>query len=212
MSSVVTYKGLEMLANRLRGATPSQAEPLNLGWDTGGYTAAKSDVAAFGEAPENRVAGGSTIATTTTSNDSWQVTGTIVATGTRTITGVLLSDTTTKPSGTDSVQAGSAVIGSSSGNTINVGTGASFAINEYIQIRTEAMKVTGVSGNALTVSRGQNGSAALTTLAQNDPITRGNPPGATAVANGNLFLHADHGATVLAAGDSIAYTVTVTAS
>jgi hypothetical protein len=208
----VTYKGLEMLVNRLRGATPSQAEPLNLGWDTGGYTAAKSDVAAFGEAPENRVAGASTVATTTTANDSYQVTGTIVATGTRTITGVLLSDTTTKPSGTDAVQAGSAVIGSNSGNTVNVATGSNFAINEYIQIRTEAMKITNVSGNTATVLRAQNGSAALTTIAQNDPVTRGNPPGITAVANGSLFLHGEHGATVLATGDSIAYTVTVTAS
>lgn len=209
---VVTYKGLEMLVNRLRGATPSQAEPLNLGWDTGGYTAGKSDVAPFGEAPETRVAGASTITTTTTTNDSYQVTGTIVATGNRNITAVLLSDTATKPSGTDAVQAGSAVIGSNSGNTVNVGAGSSFAINEYIQIRTEAMKVTGVSGNTLTVSRGQNGSAALTTIAQNDPVTRGNPPGVTAVANGNLFLHAEHGATSLVANDSITYTVTVTAS
>lgn len=209
---VVTYKGLEMLVNRLRGATPSQAEPLNIGWDTGGYTAAKSDVAPFGEAPEARVAGASSIATTSTTNDSYQVTGTITATGARTITAALLSDTATKPSGTDAVQAGSAVIGSSSGNTINVGTGANFAINEYVQIRTEAMKVTGVSGNTLTVARGQNGSAALTTIAQNDVVTRGNPPGSTAVANGNLFLHAEHGATVLATGDSIAYTATVTVS
>lgn len=209
---VVTYKGLEMLVNRLRGATPSQAEPLNLGWDTGGFTAAKSDVAAFGEAPENRTAGASTITTTTTTNDSYQVTGTIVATGNRNITAVLLSDTATKPSGTDAVQAGSAVIGSSSGNTVNVAAGGGFAINEYIQIRTEAMKVTGVSGNTLTVLRAQNGSAALTTIAQGDTVTRGNPPGSAAVANGNLFLHAEHGATVLASGDSIAYTVTVTAS
>jgi hypothetical protein len=209
---VVTYKGLEMLVNRLRGATPSQPEPLNLGWDTGGYTAAKSDVAAFGEAPENRVAGASTITTTATTNDSYQVTGTIVATGGRTITAVLLSDTATKPSGTDAVQAGSGVIGSSSGNTVNVAAGAGFAVNEYVQIRTEAMKVTGVTGNTLTVARGQNGSAALTTITQNDPVTRGNPPGSTAVANGNLFLHAEHGSTTLATGDSIAYTVTVTAS
>lgn len=208
----VTYKGLEMLVNRLRGATPSQAEPLNLGWDTGGYTAAKSDVAAWGEAPENRIAGASTVATSATTNDSYQVTGTIVATGARTITGVLLSDTTTKPAGTDAVQAGSAIIGSNSGNTVNVGTGASFAVNEYVQVRTEVMKVTGVSGGVLTVARGQNGSAALTTIAQNDPITRGNPPGSSAVANGNLFLHAEHGATVLAKDDSIAYTVTVTVS
>lgn len=210
--SVVTYKGLEILVNRLRGATPSQAEPLNLGWDTGGYTAAKSDVAAFGEAPENRVAGGSTIVTTTTNDDSYQVAGTIVATGSRNITAVLLSDTSAKPSGTDAVQAGSAVIGSNSGNTVNVATGGGFAINDYIQIRTEAMKVTGVSGNTLTVLRNQNGSTALTTIAQNDPVTRGNPPGSTAVANGNLFLHADHGSTSLVSGDSISYTVTVTAS
>lgn len=212
MSSVVTYKGLEILANRLRGATPSQAEPLNLGWDTGGYAGAKSDVAAFGEAPEGRVAGASTITTSATTNDSYQVTGTIIATGTRTITAVLLSDTATKPSGTDAVQAGSAVIGSSSGNTINVVAGGGFAINEYVQIRTEAMKVTGVSGNTLTVARAQNGSAALTTITAGDTVTRGNPPGSTAVANGNLFLHADHGATGLVSGDSIAYTVTVTAS
>lgn len=205
---VVTSKGREIMTGRMIGTSPTQAEPKIIGWDTGGFTGAVSDVNAFGESAEARITGTSSQTTTTTSNDTYQVTGTMTATGARTITAVLLSDTTSKPFAT-TVTGGTAV-GSSSGTTLTVAATYTPANNTYIQIRTEVLQVTAGSGTtSLTVTRGQNGSAAISTIANSDPVTAGNPPGVSTVTNGNLFVHGEHGSTTLATGESIAYTVTV---
>lgn len=205
---VVTAKGREIMTGRMRGGTPTQAEPLFIGWDTGGFTGAVSDVGAFGESAEARITGTSSQQTTTTANDTYQVTGTITATGSRTITAVLLSDTTSKPFAT-TVTGGSAV-GSNSGTTLTTAASYTPANNTYIQVRTEVLQVTAGTGTtSLTVTRGQNGSAAISTIANSDNVTAGNPPGVSTVTNGNLFVHGEHGSTTLASGESITYTVTV---
>lgn len=46
------------------------------------------------------------------------------------------------------------------------------------------------------------GTPTITNVAIFDAAGSGSPP-----TGGNLFIHADHGSTVLAAGDSIAYTI-----
>lgn len=205
---VVTAKGREIMTGRMRGGTPTQAEPLFIGWDTGGFTGAVSDVGAFGESAEARITGTSSQQTTTTANDTYQVTGTLTATGSRTITAVLLSDTTSKPFAT-TVTGGSAV-GSAVGTTLTVAAAYTPANNTYIQVRTEVLQVTAGTGTtSLTVTRGQNGSAAIASIANSDPVTAGNPPGVATVTNGNLFVHGEHGSTTLASGESITYTVTV---
>ena len=192
------------------GAPAAGTEPKNVGWGTGVFTAATSDVAPFIEASEARTVGTSSQVTTTNPNDTYQVVGTITCAGSgKTITEVLLSDSATKPTGTDAVQATSGVIASSSGTTVLVVSGAGFLANEYIQIRTEVMKITSIATNTLTVLRAQNGSAAISTIAAADTVTRGNIPGVTLVTNGNLFVHADHSAFVLNVGDAIQYTVQV---
>ena len=205
---VVTAKGREVMTGRMIGSSPTQAEPKVIGWDTGGFTGAVSDVAAFGESAELRITGSSSLTTTTTTNDTYQVTGTMVATGARTITAVLLSDTTSKPFAT-TVTGGTAV-GSNSGTTLTVAASYTPANNTYVQIRTEVLQVTAGSGTtSLTVVRGANGSTPITTIANSDPVTAGNPPGVSTVTNGNLIVHGEHGSTTLASGESIAYTVTV---
>lgn len=204
--ATVTSKGRELSVN-LWNTTGSI--PKNIGWGGGNYADAVSDVAMFGELPEARTVGAVTITTTTTPNDTFTVTGTVTATGARTVTEGCLSDSATKPTGTDAVVTASGVIASSSGTTVIVTTGASFAVNEYIQIRTEVMKITSIASNTLTVTRGQNGSAAISTIAVADVVTRGNIPGVTLVTNGNLFAHFQHGSTTLATGEQITYTVAV---
>lgn len=205
---VVTAKGREIMTGRMRGSTPTQAEPLFIGWDTGGFTGAVTDVNAFGESAESRITGTSSLTTTTTTNDTYQVVGTMTATGARTITAVLLSDTSAKPFAT-TVTGGTAV-GSNSGTTLTVAASYTPANNTYIQIRTEVLQVTAGSGTtSLTVTRGANGSTAISTIANSDPVTAGNPPGVSTVTSGNLFVHGEHGSTTLANGESIAYTVTV---
>ena len=197
------------------GTTPSQLEPNQLGWGTGGvgtgspYTAAKTDVAAFGEASEARVAGTSSQVTTTTTNDTYQVVGTITAGGAKTIAEVFLSDSGTKPFSTTVASGASTVIGSSSNTSMNLAASYTPANNTYVQVDTEVMKVTAGTGTTtVTVTRGQNGSSAISTIAAADVVTLGNPPG-TATANATLFVHATFTGLALSSGDSLQSTVQV---
>src|SRR6185312_15170525 len=98
MAAVTTKKGKEIQSGRMIGSTPTQAEAKNVSW---GYnpatlTAATSDVALFQEGVEARVAGSSSQVTTTNTNDTYQVTATITATGTRSVGEVGLNDATTQ--------------------------------------------------------------------------------------------------------------------
>lgn len=206
--AVVTSKGREIVWNRLKG---SGTEPLNLAWgnNPATLTEAATDIALFKEASEARVAGTSSIVTTTTVNDTYQVVGTFTSSSGQTIGEVALSDSASKPTAVDSVQASSGVIGSSSGTTVIVATGANFSANQYIQIRTEVLKITSIASNTLTVTRAQNGTAAISTIALSDTVTGGNPPGQTNVTNGSLAFHSAHGAQTLAINDQVTYTLTV---
>ena len=87
MASVVTNAGKQIFNNRLRG---SGTEPSYLAWGTGAGTAAIADTTLFTEsAQESRASGTSSTQTTTTTGDTYQVTGTLtVATSGKTITNV----------------------------------------------------------------------------------------------------------------------------
>jgi hypothetical protein len=211
----VTSKGREVIAGRMIGSTPTQAEPLNVGWGTGGvgtgspYTAALTDVAAFREGAESRTAGSSSKVTTTTANDTYQVTGTIVSLSGQTIAEALLSDSATQPFATTVAAGGGTVIGSNSNTSMNTAASYTPANNTYVQVDTEVMKVTAGTGTtSLTVTRAQNGSSAISTIAAADVVTMGNPPG-VATANGTLFVHATFSGLPLNTSDSIAFTFQV---
>jgi hypothetical protein len=215
MAAVVTFKGLEILWDRVHGVGTPGTEPLDLAWgnNPNTLTAAKSDVNLFKEAAESRVGGTATIVTTTTTNDTYQVTGTFTSLTGQTIAEVALGDTSSKPQVT-TVTGGTAV-GSNSGTNLTVTSATGFpgSGNYDIQIRTEVLTVTAGQGTtSWTVTRGANGSTAISTIANADVVTGGNAPGQTAVTNGDLFVHADHGAQTLATNDQIAYTIKVTAS
>jgi hypothetical protein len=214
---LLTSNGRDILLDRFRnlGGTTYANEPKVVGWGLGGaaggpFTAAASDVAMFQEAPEARVSGTSSIVTTTTTNDTYQVTGTITCTqgGGETITEMLLADSASKPA-VNTVAAGG-VVGSAVSTTLNTGTNFSPGNNGYVQIRTEVMQVTAGSGtSALTVVRGANGSSAISTIAASDVVTGGNAPGSTVVTNGDMFLHASFSGIALSLNDQIAFTATV---
>ena len=61
MATVLTNAGKAIVATRIKGGS---GEPANLGWGTGFGTADVSDTALFGEAPEARVPGTSSLQTT----------------------------------------------------------------------------------------------------------------------------------------------------
>lgn len=212
---VITRSGDAVAAGRMIGSTPTQTEPLNLGWGTGGigtgspYTAAKTDVAPFGQGAEARTVGTSSQVTTTFTSDTYQVVGTITSLSAQSIAEVFLSDSASKPFATTVASGASTVIGSSSNTSMNVAASYTPANNTYVQVDTEVMKVTAGTGTtSLTVTRAQNGSSAISTISAGDNVTLGNFPGSTG-NNGTLFLHASFSALPLAINDSLTSTCQV---
>ena len=210
MASVVTSKGRDIISGRMKGGTPTQVEPNILGWGvpSAQFTAAVSDVAQFAETAETRVTGTSSFVTTTTANDTYQVVGTLTATGSRAVTECALYDSSTKPTGNTVAAAG--VVGSSSATTLNTGTTFTPGNGNYVQIRTEVLQVTAGSGTtALTVVRGANGSTAIATIAVSDIVTPGNIPGSTATTGGSMLSHYDFAVINLATNDTLQSTAQV---
>lgn len=210
MASVITSKGRDVLSGRMIGATPTQAECKVLGWGvpSAQFTAAVSDIALFAETAEARVTGTSTQQTTTTSNDTYQVVGTLTASGARAVTEVALFDSTTKPFST--TVASGAIIGSAVGTTFTSGATYTPANATLIQIRTEVLTVTAGTGTtSLTVTRGSNGSTAISTIAASDVVTVGNAPGSSAITGGTMLAHFDFAVINLATSNTLQSTVQV---
>jgi len=112
MASFVTNLGF---ANNTAAWNAFATRPLFLGWGTGaGQTAASTALAAA--APEARTSGTSSQVTTTITNDTYQVVGTITASAARAITEVALFDALTV--GNMDVYGDFAVINLASGDAI----------------------------------------------------------------------------------------------
>jgi hypothetical protein len=98
MATFVVDGGLDIVTNRVKGAG---TEPVNIGWGTGAGVTARTDTTLFTEkdvdlsgAGPARTVGSSSRVTTTTTNDTYQVTGTRTATGAGTVTNAGLWDAT----------------------------------------------------------------------------------------------------------------------
>lgn len=222
---LVTTKGYEIITGRMRGSSPTQAEPLFMGWGIGGvgtgspYTVAATDVAPFGEGSSSdystRVTGTSSQVTVTTTNDTYQVTGTITCGvgGGETIAEMFLSDSSTRAQETTAASGGA--VGSSSSTTLNVASASGFpgSGNYDVQVDTEVMTVTAGQGTtAWTVTRGANGSTAISTISVGDKVTGGNAPGSTAITGGSVFTKASFTGLALNDSDSITGTFKITVS
>jgi len=203
LATVVVYtnRAKDLITSWINGGTPTAPKAVGWGNSTAAPTAAATDVAPFGEAAEARVTGTSSVVTTTTTNDTYQVVGTITSASGQTINESILAVATTKPFST-TVTGGTAV-GSAVGTTLTVAASYTPANNTYIQVRGEVMQVTAGTGTtSLTVARGQNGSTASASIANSDPVTLGNPPG-TSGNNGDLFMHASYTGLALSTGDAL---------
>ena len=196
------------IATAINGTAPTV--PKYLGWGTNphaaGSSAAPSDVALYLEdTTPGRTTGTASVVTTTTTDDTFQVTGTITAGGDNpTIAEVGLFDGAPKAFGTTWSTAPSTTSGTS-------GTAAASytpANNTYIQDSSgEVMEVTAGTGTtSLTVVRGANGSTAVSS-ANGNAITEGGIPGALISAGGNMFMHGTFTGVALTSGESIAFTV-----
>jgi hypothetical protein len=120
MATVVTNAGKTIKMNRLKG---TGTEPAYVGWGTGAGTAAIADTTLFTEAAEARVAGTTSIVTTTTTNDTYQNIATITCAGSgKTITNAGNFDAST--SGNLHVK------GDFTGLALNVGDSIQFTIKD----------------------------------------------------------------------------------
>lgn len=115
MATLVVNKGKEIIVDRIMGAG---TEPKYIAWGTGAGTAAAADTTLFTEGPEARTTGTSSKVTTTTTNDTYQVTGTITASGTRAVTNAGLFDVVTSSSGNLFVKGDFTTVNLSNGDSI----------------------------------------------------------------------------------------------
>jgi len=195
MSSYLVSDGRKFTVSLLVAAS-GHASYIGLG--TGSGNTSDSDQALFTEL--TRISGVTSQATTTTSGDTYSVVGTFTAATSSTITNVRLFTTSGAPVQSQLV----AQISSNSQTSIQVnGYGSwptSYPFN--VQVSTEVMTVTsGNSGTStFTVSRGANGSTALTTAAIGTYVTQ---------VTGSLFAKTNFGGIPVSAGDVLQFTVGV---
>lgn len=198
-TAVLTSKGRDLVTAAMQAGTIVGKV---LGWGVGTPTAAASDVGLFKEAAETRVTGTSSVVTTTTTNDTYQTTGTITSLSGQTISEVAIADSTTKPASTTWATAPTTTAGTT--GTLTSGTG--FVSGDFAQDQSgEVMTLGTVSGTSVTgITRGANGSTAQTGVNGNQ-ITKGAQPGVS-VTGGNMLMHASFTGLALSTGDSIAFT------
>ena len=187
---VLTRKAKEIQTGRMFGGTPTQAEPkfLAIGLNLSNLSAAVTDVALFAETSDARGTCTASQQTTTFTNDTIQWVGSVIAGAEREVKEVALFDASTKPAQGE-VETGAGVIGSAVSVELKTKSAFTPGNNNYIQIRTEVMKVTAGSGTtSLTVERAQNGSGAISTIAASDVITVGEIPGQTGISGGGMLM------------------------
>lgn len=221
-AATATFSGRSILWNRVKG---NGTEPKNIGWGASGALTASAnpDVNLFAPATEARVAGTSTIITTTQLGDTYQVSGAITClVGAKTITEAglfdiqaTLSPVTSLAATISSSGATSFTIASATGTPANIpGSG-----NYYAQIENEVVLITGGQGTTLlTATRGQLASTAATHVnaaiftvggdggAGVAGATSGQTATVGATQGGNLFAHADFAGIALSVNDSISFT------
>ena len=211
-NSVVTYAGMGIIWNRMKG---NGSEAKNIGWGTSATTGSlKSDVALYAPATETRVAGTSALSTTTYLGDTYLNTGTLTClVGSKTITEASLNDTTTL-SPTTSI----AVSLTSGATSVSLNSASGITGNYYRQIVQEVVLVTGGANTALeTITRAQLGTSAagaaigtITTVGGDGGAgTGGATSGQTATIGGtqggNQFAHSDFGGIALNVNDSVLF-------
>lgn len=113
MATLLVDTGKAIVTNYLAGGAATQ--PKYVGWGTGAGTTSASDTTLFSETG-SRTTGTATQQTTTTTNDTYQVIGTLTASGTVTITNAGLFDAST--SGNLFVKGDFTGIGLTSGDSI----------------------------------------------------------------------------------------------
>lgn len=216
-ANTATYSGRSILWRMVKGAG---TEPKNIGWGDSTVTgSANPNVNLFKPQTETRVAGTSTMTTTSFLGDTYQVVGTLTcAVGAKTITEAGLFDTTTL-SPTTTVAASM----TAAQTTVSLGAASGIATSSYYrQLENETVLVTaGSNSTTETIVRGQLGSTSAV-HSSGVPTTVGGDGGAgqggatsgqggtsqasIAALGGSMFAHADFAGIALSVSDSINFT------
>lgn len=216
MANVIPTFGKQVFSGRLIGASPTQAEPKFIGFGQGNKTpgtditalvtdkALGAEIVANG-GQTNRVSGTSSQVTTTNTNDTYQVVGTITANIALAITEAGLFDTQPWPAQTTVATQG-ILTGTGTGTfTITSATGFPTAGTDY-QLDQEVLSAT-LSGTTITVTaRGANGSTAAAHTASTI-ITVASPTGTG--AGGIQTAKGDFAVINLATNDTLQLTAKV---
>jgi len=115
MATLLVNTGKAVVTNRVKNGATGATEPNYVAWGTGAGTTAVADTTLFTETG-TRTAGTSTQQTTSTTNDTYQVVGTMTAGGALAITNAGLFDAST--SGNLFVKGDFSTINLSSGDSI----------------------------------------------------------------------------------------------
>lgn len=129
MSSLVPNVGKAVISGRMFGATPSQAEPRYLGWGTGAGAGSASSTDVSTAATEGRATGTSSQFTTSVTNDTHQIVGTLTANANKTITNLGVFDA----AGTGSPPSGGALYAIFDGLSQALNSGDSIAFTARVQ-------------------------------------------------------------------------------
>lgn len=121
MATLLVNTGRAIITNRIKG---SGTEPLYIGYGTGAGTTGATDTTLFTEIG-TRITGTSTQQTTSTTNDTYQVVGTVTAGSSITVTNAGLFDAST--SGNLFIKSDFTGVALASGDSIQFTVKASFA-------------------------------------------------------------------------------------
>jgi hypothetical protein len=130
MSSLVVSTGKAIISGRMFGTSPTQAEPRFFGWGTGAVAGSAASTNVSTPATEARATGTSSQVTTSVTNDTLQVVGTLTATAGKTITNVGLFDA----AGTGSPPSGGALFAIFDGLSQALNSGDSIQFTARIQL------------------------------------------------------------------------------
>ena len=115
MATLLVNTGKAIVTNRINGAGTT---PLYVGWGTGAGTTAATDTTLFTESGTTRATGTASQVTTSVTNDTFQVVGTLTAGSTLAITNAGLFDNATVGSGNLFVKGDFSTVNLNSGDSI----------------------------------------------------------------------------------------------
>jgi membrane-associated protease RseP (regulator of RpoE activity) len=198
MAATLTAYGRSSLVQLITGSI--LPIPYYIAWGTGSGTSSATDQALFAEViVDGRTSGSYSQQTTVTTGDTLKVSGTLTATNSEIITNVGLFTNNISPYETI-LQAPVTSTTQTAITVVSPGLGSLPTIPFNIQILSEVMTVTGITGNVWTVTRGVNQSTKLSSIPSTTIFN---------TVSGSLFAKADFTGLSLNSGDKINFNINI---